>query len=215
MNSYKKVFGIDSRGFPLLIVMDEPHLYSGVFGANVSLLIRDLRKLITTVAKGNFNVEYTPLILVTSATMPNAEVFLSKLFVTEPSKIKIVQLVQQAQLQLSSKGLITLLPRAKWGLRNASIELIPIVAALLPKDKRKILVFVDSVERAERLVYQIKDYISRDSGFWSEYHVCENVGSIFDPSVCINGRPYYNFIELDHSQLRFRLMSEMRRLGSL
>ncbi len=193
---YKKVFGIDSRGFPLLIVMDEPHLYSGVFGANVSLLIRDLRKLITTVAKGNFNVEYTPLILVTSATMPNAEVFLSKLFVTEPSKIKIVQLVQQAQLQLSSKGLITLLPRAKWGLHNASIELIPIVAALLPKDKRKILVFVDSVERAERLVYQIKDYISRDSGFWSEYHVCENVGSIFDPSVCINGRPYYNFIEV-------------------
>jgi len=200
--THNKVFGINSRGFPLLIVMDEPHLYSGVFGTNVSLLMRDLRKLITTVAKENFKVEYTPLILVTSATIPNAKVFLSKLFVTEPSKIEIVQLMQQAQLQLSSKGLITLLPRVKtaddrsWGLRNASIELIPIIAALLPKDKRKILVFVDSVERAGQLVYQIKDYISRDSGFWHEYNVCGHVGSIFDPSVCINGRPDYNFIEI-------------------
>jgi len=203
IKTHDKVFGINSRGFPLLIVMDEPHLYSGVFGTNVSLLIRDLRKLITTVAKENFKVEYTPLILVTSATIPNAEVFLSKLFVTEPSKIKIMQLMQQAQLQLSSKGLITLLPRVitadgrSWGLRNASIELIPIIAALLPKDKRKILVFVDSVERAGQLVYQIKDYISRDSGFWHEYNVCGHVGSIFDPSVCINGRPDYNFIEVE------------------
>ena len=204
IKTYEKVFGINSRGFPLLIVMDEPHLYSGVFGTNVSLLMRDLRKLITTVAKENFNfkVEYTPLILVTSATIPNAEVFLSKLFVIEPSKIKIVQLMQQAQLQSSSKGLIALLPRVKtadgrsWGLRNASIELIPIIAALLPKDKRKMLVFVDSVERAGQLVYQIKDYISRDSGFWHEYNVCGHVGSIFDPSVCINGRPDYNFIEI-------------------
>jgi len=203
IKTHDKVFGINSRGFPLLIVMDEPHLYSGVFGTNVSLLIRDLRKLITTVAKENFKVEYTPLILVTSATIPNAEVFLSKLFVTEPSKIKIMQLMQQAQLQLSSKGLITLLPRVitadgrSWGLRNASIELIPIIAALLPKDKRKILVFVDSVERAGQLVYQIKDYIFRDSGFWHEYNVCGHVGSIFDPSVCINGRPDYNFIEVE------------------
>ena len=193
---HDKVFGINARGFPLLIIMDEPHLYSGVFGTNVSLLIRDLRKLVETAAKTNFNVTYTPLILVTSATIPNADVFLSKLFVVEPSRIKIIQVQQQQQLQFSNKGLIALLPTVGWGLSNASIELIPVIAALLPPDKRKILVFVDSVERANRLVYQIEDYISRYSGFWQEYDVCNNVGKIFDPSVCSNGVPDYHFIKV-------------------
>jgi hypothetical protein len=193
---YDKVFGINAKSFPLLIIMDEPHLYSGVFGTNVSLLIRDLRKLVETAAKTNFNVTYTPLILVTSATIPNADVFLSKLFVVEPSRIKIIQVQQQQQLQLSNKGLIALLPTVGWGLSNASIELIPVIAALLPPDKRKILVFVDSVERANRLVYQIEDYISRYSGFWQEYDVCNNVGKIFDPSVCSNGVPNYHFMKV-------------------
>jgi ATP-dependent helicase YprA (DUF1998 family) len=196
IKTYEKVFGINAKGFPLLIIMDEPHLYSGVFGTNVSLLIRDLRKLVETAAKTNFNTTYTPLILVTSATIPNADVFLSKLFVVEPSRIKIIQVQQQQQLQLSNKGLIAWLPTVGWGLKNASIELIPVIAALLPPDKRKILVFVDSVERANRLVYQIEDYISRYSGFWQEYDVCNNVGKIFDPSICSNGVPDYHFIKV-------------------
>jgi len=205
---YDKVFGIYAKGFPLLIIMDEPHLYSGVFGTNVSLLIRDLRKLVETAAKTNFNVAYTPLILVTSATIPNADVFLSKLFVVEPSRIKIIQVQQQQQLQLSNKGLIALLPTVGWGLSNASIELIPVITALLPPDKRKILVFVDSVERANRLVYQIEDYISRYSGFWQEYDVCNNVGKIFDPSVCSNGVPNYHFIKV--ASLSAKMQSGVR-----
>ena len=198
-SSYVKVFGIDSqvKGLPLIVVMDEPHLYSGVLGANVSLIIRELRNTIREVAQWKYGISYEPFILVSSATMPNVSTFLAKLFIVDSSRIEIVSLQQQQQVLQSTKGLIALLPSPAWGLRNAQVEIIPLVAALLPPDKRRIIVFVDSVERADRIVYLVRDYISRPTGFWKEYDVCNNVGTIFDPSVCPSGNPDSDFMKIE------------------
>jgi ATP-dependent helicase YprA (DUF1998 family) len=218
MEGFDRVFGIQARGFPLTIIMDEPHIYSGILGINTSLIIRDLREMISKIASKNFNVSYTPFILVTSATIPNPNIFLSKLFVVDPSKINIITVSLSGQFQLSSKGLIAVLPRSKaidksnnsvsWGIRNAAIEMLSVIAAILPPDKRRIIVFVDSTERAEILAYQIKDYIQRESGFWKEYEVCKNIGSIFDSSVCNEGRPNYQFLKID--TLSAKMQNEVR-----
>jgi ATP-dependent helicase YprA (DUF1998 family) len=206
--AYGRVFGVGSHGFPLLVTMDEPHLYSGVFGSNTSLLIRDVRVLISEGARQKYGIDYEPLTLIASATIPKSQAFLSKLLVVDPARIDIITLPQQQlqsiyqqSLQASNKGLVALLPTTKWGMRNAAIEIIPLLAALLPKDERKIIVFVDSTEMAETLVYQIRDYVTRPpgsgSGFWDEYKVCSNAGKIFDSSVCPNGIPDRDFMKVD------------------
>jgi ATP-dependent helicase YprA (DUF1998 family) len=198
-SDYAKVFGLadNVKGFPLLIVMDEPHLYSGMLGANVSFIVRELRLLIRSVASWKYNVDYEPLIIVSSATIPNPHVFLAKLFIVDPSSIEVVQASRSQQIsQSSTKGLVALLPTPEWGIRNAEVEIIPLLAAILPPDKRRILVFVDSVERANRVVYKMRDYIKRPSGFWDEYDVCRHVGTIFDASACPNGVPDPNFINI-------------------
>jgi ATP-dependent helicase YprA (DUF1998 family) len=212
LKEYRGIFGVDTKGFPLLVIMDEPHVYSGVFGSNVSLLVRDLRALVSKVAK--FNTSYEPLTLVSSATIPNPTVFLSKLLVVDPSRIKAIQ--YQELTLASNKGLIALLPRrlvlsthSRWGLRNAAIEVIPLVAAILPEDKRRIIVFVDSTERAETLAYQVVDYVSRPSGFWREYKVCDNIGRVFDPSICHGNKPNKSFIRVE--TLSARIDRNVRR----
>ena len=219
MPDYAKIFGLANnvKGFPLLIIMDEPHLYSGILGANVSLIIRELRLLIRTVASWKYNINYKPLIIVSSATIPRPDVFLAKLFVVDPSRIKVVQPSQASQaIPQSTKGLIALLPTPEWGIRNAEIEIIPLLAAILPPDKRRILVFVDSVELTNRIVYNVREYISRPSGFWKEYDVCKNIGTIFDASVCPNGNPNFNFINIQpltakmNADLRNKIAEEFR-----
>jgi ATP-dependent helicase YprA (DUF1998 family) len=220
--TYDRVFGIGSHGFPLLVIMDEPHLYSGVFGSNTSLLIRDVRVLISEEARQKYGIDYEPFILIASATIPKSQAFLSKLLVVDPARIDIITLPQQQlqsiyqqSLQASNKGLVTLLPTAEWGMKNAAIEIIPLLAALLPKDERKIIVFVDSTEMAETLVYQIRDYVTRPpgsgSGFWDEYKVCSNTGKIFDSSVCPNGVPNRDFMKVDalHAKRREKERNEV------
>jgi len=220
---YKGIFGVNSRGFPLLIVMDEPHTYSGIFGSNVSLLLRELRTLIKEVAKSQYGLSYEPFILVSSATVPRWDVFLSKLLVVDRSRIKSVSVQPPPIPSSSNKGVIALLPRSKtltgerWGLSNTSVELIPLLAALLDEAERKIIVFVDSTERAEILASQIEEYISRPSGFWQEYDVLNNIGNIFHTSVAPRGTPKWDFIKIGtlsarmDQEARKRIAEEFRR----
>jgi ATP-dependent helicase YprA (DUF1998 family) len=222
-SAHKGIFGINSRGFPLLIVMDEPHTYSGIFGSNVSLLLRELRTLIKEVAKFQCGLSYEPFILVSSATIPKWDVFLSKLLVMDRSRIKSVSVQPLSTPSLSNKGVIALLPRDKtltgerWGLSNASVELIPLLAALLDEAERKIIVFVDSTERAEILASQIEEYISRPSGFWQQYDVLNNIGNIFHSSVASRGVPKWDFIKIGtlsarmDQEARKRIAEEFRR----
>ena len=208
-DSYKKVFGFeDSFGFPLAIILDEPHIYSGIFGTNVSLLLRDLRESIRQVAR-RYGLDYEPFILATSATLPNPQTFLAKLLVVDPSSIEIIMPGSSGTQFMSNKGVLALLPAPGWGIRNARVEIVPLLAAILPPNERRILVFVDSTELAERLVYQITDYISRKSGFWEEYAVCKNITSIFQPDVCPNGAPNKEFITIE--SLSAKMDDKVRR----
>lgn len=213
-SDYKNVFGFeDSFGFPLAIILDEPHIYSGIFGTNVSLLLRDLRELIRQVAQ-RYKLHYEPFILATSATLPNPHTFLAKLLITDPSSIEIIAPVSPDTQFMSNKGVLALLPtprqqKSGWGIQNARIEIIPLLASILPPNKRRILVFVDSTELAERLVYQITDYISRESGFWEEYAVCKKISSIYQPDVCPNGVPNKAFISIE--PLSARMNDKVRR----
>jgi ATP-dependent helicase YprA (DUF1998 family) len=208
-DSYKKIFGFeDSFGFPLVIILDEPHIYSGIFGTNVSLLLRDLRELIRQIAR-RYGLDYEPFILATSATLPNPQTILAKLLVVDPSSIEIIMPGSSGTQFMSNKGVLALLPAPGWGIRNARVEIVPLLAAILPPNERRILVFVDSTELAERLVYQITDYISRESGFWEEYAVCKNITSIFQPDVCPNGAPNKEFITIE--SLSAKMDDEVRR----
>lgn len=208
-DSYKKIFGFeDSFGFPLVIILDEPHIYSGIFGTNVSLLLRDLRELIRQIAR-RYGLDYEPFILATSATLPNPQTFLAKLLVVDPSSIETIMPNSPGTQFMSNKGVLALLPASSWGIRNARVEIVPLLAAILPPNERRILVFVDSTELAERLVYQITEYISRESGFWKEYAVCKNITSIFQPDVCPNGAPNEEFIKIE--SLSAKMGDKVRR----
>lgn len=208
-DSYKKIFGFeDSFGFPLVIILDEPHIYSGIFGTNISLLLRDLRELIRQIAR-RYGLDYEPFILATSATLPNPQTFLAKLLVVDPSSIETIMPNSPGTQFMSNKGVLALLPAPSWGIRNARVEIVPLLAAILPPNERRILVFVDSTELAERLVYQITEYISRESGFWKEYAVCKNITSIFQPDVCPNGAPNEEFIKIE--SLSAKMDDKVRR----
>jgi len=158
---YRRLFV--SGGSPLAVVIDEPHTYIGVFGSNVSSLIRELIHLIETTGG------IRPIILASSATVPYPEEFLSKLFISNRNRIKIIQPTGSSQQITTNKGIIAFLPNSGYKYVNAIIEIPVVIASVLDPRDRRILVFVDSVEEAESLCYRIRDNISRPDGFPRDY----------------------------------------------
>jgi len=165
---------------PIILALDEPHVYTGVFGSNTSLILRDFEYVVQEYARRQGIQQYKPLKIVTSATMPYASEFLARLFVEEPRRIRIITSNYQAGRQ-RNKGFIMFLPLReihRFGFENAIIEIVPLIAAILPRNYRKILVFVDSVEFAERLRRYMEDYIQRGL---PDYSACAH---LFQPDVC-------------------------------
>jgi len=178
------------HGPPLLIILDEPHMYTGTFGANVSLLLREFENVMQI----KFHMKnYRPFYILTSATMPNAKEFLARLLVMDPERIyELSNFSPQSNYQ-HNIGIVALLPTSDYGIRNAIVEVPLVVASILDKRFRKVLVFIDSVERAEQLRYQIEDY--KNGKFPQEYQVCQN-STIYAPDVCPNGKYNPDFVEV-------------------
>lgn len=203
-----------ARGYPILIVLDEPHEYTGILGSNLSMLLREFTEVIR-VRYPN----YEPLYLITSATIPRAEAFLVRLFLCDTNQLAIVR---SASIRIRSTcqggqvgqlGIIALLPSPTYGVENAAVELPVVLAACLNRDQRKILVFVDSVEWAENLEKQIRSYVERNLSdpysFWYQYNVQQLVQQgIFEPDV-YSGQPNPRFINV--AVLHARLRDEDRR----
>ncbi|HEY6883375.1 MAG TPA: DEAD/DEAH box helicase [Nitrososphaeraceae archaeon] len=68
------------------LVVDEVHVYSGIFGANIHHIIKRLERLVTS--KNNNNNNNKLQIIAASATLPNAEDFCQSLFGRE---MKVIQ----------------------------------------------------------------------------------------------------------------------------
>ena len=167
---------------PLLLAVDEPHVYTGVFGSNVSLVFRafDYATQKYMGAQG-----YKPLKIATSATMPNAEEFLAKLFVEDANNVKVIYPTYSSNIQNDRKGFLAFLPGSSYGFQNATVEIIPLIAGLLPKELRKVLVFVDSIDFAETLKRYMEDYISKGlPDFKGCLHLLQN--DVYDPKNGIN-----------------------------
>lgn len=147
---------------PILLALDEPHIYTGVFGSNVSLVLRAFEYMVQAYANSVGLQSFRPLKIVTSATMPNPNEFLARLFVENPQEIAVITPNFQTGSQ-NIKGFMLFLPQHGRGLgfQNLLVELTPVLAAILPRDYRKIIVFVDSVMLAEQLRRYIEDYIKR------------------------------------------------------
>jgi len=179
------------HGPPLLIVLDEPHMYTGTFGTNVSLMLREFENIMKI--KFGLN-DYRPFYILTSATMPNAKEFLARLLVTDPDRIyELSNFSPQGGNYQHNVGIVALLPTSDYGIRNAIVEVPLVVASILDRNSRKVLVFVDSVERAEQLRHQIEDYKNRR--FPQEYQVCQN-STIYASDICPNGEYNPDFVEI-------------------
>jgi len=166
---------------PFILALDEPHVYTGVFGSNTSLILRTFEYTVQKYAQKLGIQGYKPLKVVTSATMPHADEFLARLFVEEPRNIRIVTSATNYQVgQQRNKGFTMFLPLRdihRFGFENAVIEMVPLIAAILPRDYRKVLVFVDSIDFAERLKRYMEDYIRRGL---PDYSACRH---LFQPDV--------------------------------
>jgi len=174
------LLGRNRRVPPILLVVDEPHSYTGVFGSQISALIREFEFCINEYARRQGFSTFRPLKIATSATIPNPEEFLAKLFTTEPQSIYPIHYVASPGHITRNKGFLFLMPeRIRFGFQNAIVELPVVLAAILPRNQRRVLVFVDSVELANRLRYMIEDYIRRPDGFARDYDVANNVGNVF------------------------------------
>lgn len=173
-----KLLGKDNILPPLLLAVDEPHMYTGVFGSNVSLIFRAFDYVVQQYIKSQ---TYKSLKIATSATMPHAQEFLAKLFVESENGIKIIEASPSDQEpKTKDKGILALLPDPSYGFRNATVEIIPLIAGLLPKELRKVLVFVDSKEYAETLKKQIEDFISKNlPDFSACLHLLQK--DVYDP----------------------------------
>lgn len=170
---------------PLILALDEPHVYTGVFGSNVSLILRAFEYTVQEYARRFGIKQYRPLKIVASATMPHADEFLARLFAEDIRNIRIITSpTNQVGLQ-SHKGFVAFLPLReihKFGFESAVVEMVPLIAAILPKNYRKIIVFVDSVEFAERLKRYMEDYIHRGL---PDYRACRHLfqPDVYDPST--------------------------------
>jgi len=165
---------------PILLVIDEPHSYTGVFGSQISAILREFEFCVNEYARRQGLNMFRPLKIATSATIPNPEEFLSKLFTTEPQNIHVIRHIARPGRITRNKGFIFLMPeRVRFGFQNAIVELPVVLAAILPRNQRRVLVFVDSVELANRLKYMVEDYIIRPDGFARDYDVVNNVGNVF------------------------------------
>ncbi len=174
------LLGRNRRAPPILLIIDEPHSYTGVFGSQISALIREFEFCVNEYARRQGLNMFRPLKIATSATIPNPEEFLAKLFTTEPQNIHIIHYVARPGSITRNKGFLFLMPeRVRFGFQNAIVELPAVLAAILPRNQRRILVFTDSVELANRLKYMIEDYIRRPDGFVQDYDVVNNIGTIF------------------------------------
>lgn len=168
---------------PIILALDEPHVYTGVFGSNTSLILRNFEYIVQEYARRQ-RIQHKPLKIVTSATMPYADEFLARLFVEEPRRIKVITSNYRTGRQ-NNKGFIMFLPLReihKFGFESAIIEIVPLIAAILPRNYRKILVFVDSIEFAERLKRNMEDFIQRGL---PDYSACRHLfqPDVYDPST--------------------------------
>jgi len=165
---------------PILLVIDEPHSYTGVFGSQISAILREFEFSVNEYARRQGLRMFRPLKIATSATIPNPDEFLAKLFTVEPQGIHVIHHIARPGRITRNKGFIFLMPeRERFGFQNAIVELPVVLAAILPRNQRRILVFVDSVDLANRLKYMIEDYIERPDGFVQDYDVVNNIGSVF------------------------------------
>ena len=179
---------------PLILALDEPHVYTGVFGSNVSLILRGFEYVVREYAQRQGIQNYRPLKIVTSATMPYANEFLARLLAENPQRISLITSYNQASIQ-RNKGFLMLLPLReihRFGFENAIVEIVPLIAAILPRNFRKIIVFVDSVEFAERLRRYMEDYIRRGL---PDYVACRHLfqSDVYDLST---GRFHLNTIRV-------------------
>jgi len=171
---------------PLILALDEPHIYTGVFGSNASLIFRTFEYTVQEYARRLGLGQYKPLKIVTSATMPHADEFLARLFVEEPQNIRIIESLNYYQEKSQKrKGFTMFLPLReihRFGFESAVVEMVPLIAAILPRNYRKVLVFVDSVELAERLKRYMEDYINRGL---PDYSACRHLfqPDVYDPST--------------------------------
>jgi len=171
---------VDTNLPPIILALDEPHVYTGVFGSNVSLIIRNFEYAAQEYARRIGLQTYRPLKIVTSATMPHAEEFLARLFVEDPGRIRVIQ-SQNITSSQNNKGFLMFLPTNEFRFDNAVIEIVPLIAAILPRQYRKILVFVDSVELAERFKRYMEDFIEKGL---RDYAGCRHLlqRDVYDPS---------------------------------
>ncbi len=185
------LLGRDKPVPPVLFVVDEPQSYTGVFGSHISALFREVEWLISEFARRSGLINFKPLKIALSATLPRPEEFLAKLFTVHPRKVHIVsfrKVAQRTQTQ-DQRGFLFVMPSERhWGYRSVIVELPVVLAAVLPRDYRRVLVFVDSVELANRLKYMIEDYIRRPDGFNADYQVEQYAGRIYASDLVVNGR---------------------------
>lgn len=125
------------------VVIDEAHRYQGVFGAHVAQVIRRLRRLCQ--AHGS-----SPVFLLSSATVPNADAF-GGVLIGEPS----VEVVARSGAPAAARTVVLWQPRDS--LRHDTAELL----AGLSDDGHQCLAFVPSRAGAELVSVAAQELASR------------------------------------------------------
>jgi len=164
--SWSALFGDgDVVGGPLMVVLDEIHTYTGIVGARYAYMLRRL------MARSRYTGRRTGFVVVgLSATIPEgSEGFLRDLFgLGKEVKTDRVKPSEDELIPLGADYFYIVLPNFKELVELLSVSIQTVMALhfnFLPfkPEVKKSLVFVDSLDVASRLRYNLYDAITQKS----------------------------------------------------
>jgi hypothetical protein len=156
---YSNVFGRSSRRGPSLVLLDEVHLYGGLFGAQVASLIRRVRRRLSA----NDSTAKPPMFVGLSATLELAVPFFSRLTGIDPSAIEGIEPAPQ-ELRRSGTEAV--------GFVRASRQPPPLATAIQSamvvghsylrdtpdvEAPERAFFFCDNIDLVHRLAFQLRD----------------------------------------------------------
>ena len=213
---YRRLFGVQSRGSPSLVLLDEVHTYSGVSGAQVALLLRRWRYL----------ARVRPHFVGLSATLIDGQAFFSELTGVPSSKVRHVEPTPDEMDREGTEYLLALRgdPVSGTALLSTTIQASMLLSRILnsresPRGDKdaygsRVFVFTDNLDVTNRLFDGLRDA----EGFWASAPNRRSIGSLANlrssslpdhRDRSIEGQSWDLAEEVGHSLAR----GERRRVG--